>query len=336
MSSSAITGPLLSDVSRSADGSAAAPSWSFQNSPTMGFYRVSANVLGLSTAGVQRMVVDASGRVGIGGTPVAPFEIIRNTTSVSGSDYSNIRLNNQNATGYSGLYFFEGTTQKAGLEVKNDVGALTFATGSTERMRIDASGAISFVTSTNTGSAKAFFIKNAGESGNGRNAFTLDAGNVGNNSSLIAFNKNNGNLWNVFNDTPANNSTDFAIWSSNTGGVTLGSNTATSWSPRSSDIRKKKNFETTQGLAEVLQIEPVKYHFNAEEDSAPKRLGFKAQNLQSLVPEMVFPTGEKAEDGSDYLTITPDYLLPVLVKAIQEQQAMIEDLKAKVAALESK
>ena len=47
-------------------------------------------------------------------------------------------------------------------------------------------------------------------------------------------------------------------------------------------------------------------------------MGFKAQNLLPLIPEMVLTTGDKAPDGSDYLTIIPDYLLPVLVKSIQE------------------
>lgn len=108
------------------------------------------------------------------------------------------------------------------------------------------------------------------------------------------------------------------------------------WTNGSSDVRLKKNFEPTQGLFEILQIEPVKYQFKFEEDSAPKRLGFKAQNIQALIPEMVISNGQKAEDGSDYLTITPDYLLPVLVKAIQEQQAQIEQLKSEVEFLRDK
>jgi hypothetical protein len=107
------------------------------------------------------------------------------------------------------------------------------------------------------------------------------------------------------------------IVANSAGGVYLASG-ATSWTAGSSDVRKKKNFEPSQGLAELLQIEAIKYHFNWEDDNKPKRLGFKAQNLQPLIPEMVTTTGEIAEDGSDYLTITPDYLLPVLVKAIQE------------------
>jgi len=115
---------------------------------------------------------------------------------------------------------------------------------------------------------------------------------------------------------------------SGTGGVKL-TNGATSWSAISSDRRKKKNFEPSQGLAEVLQIEPVKYHFEWDDDSIPKRMGFIAQNIQPLIPEMVSTTREKAPDGSDYLTITPDYILPVLVKAIQELKAQIDELKNK-------
>jgi hypothetical protein len=124
----------------------------------------------------------------------------------------------------------------------------------------------------------------------------------------------------------------YILWSTaagaDNGGVGLAYG-ATSWSPVSSDARTKKNFETTQGLTEILQIEPIKYHLLSDEDDTVKRLGFKAQNLESLIPEMVHKTGKKLEDGSDILTITPDYILPVLVKAIQE-------LSAKVTALETK
>jgi hypothetical protein len=102
----------------------------------------------------------------------------------------------------------------------------------------------------------------------------------------------------------------------------------TTWTNGSSDARKKKNFETTQGLAEVLQIEPIKYHFNEDDDNSKKRLGFKAQNILPLIPEMVLEKDEFAEDGSPYLTVTPDYILPVLVKAIQEQQCTINLLKS--------
>jgi hypothetical protein len=101
------------------------------------------------------------------------------------------------------------------------------------------------------------------------------------------------------------------------GGVKLVKD-ATSWAANTSDERKKKNFEPSQGLEELMKIEALKYHFEWDDDSIPKRMGFKAQNLLPLIPEMVLTTGDKAPDGSDYLTIIPDYLLPVLVKSIQE------------------
>jgi hypothetical protein len=111
-------------------------------------------------------------------------------------------------------------------------------------------------------------------------------------------------------------------------------NGGVSWTNGSSDVRKKKNFEPSQGLAEVLQIEPVKYHFNWDKDEDKKRLGFKAQNILELIPEMVSETGELAEDGTSYLTLTPDYLLPVLVKAIQELKSENDNLKSRLEVLE--
>jgi hypothetical protein len=109
----------------------------------------------------------------------------------------------------------------------------------------------------------------------------------------------------------------------------------TTWTNGSSDVRKKKNFETTQGLVEILQVEPIKYHFNEDDDDSKKRLGFKAQNILPLIPEMVSETGEIAEDGSPYLTITPDYILPVLVKAIQELKAQNDDLQSQINELKA-
>ena len=118
-----------------------------------------------------------------------------------------------------------------------------------------------------------------------------------------------------------------------TNGVRLSAGN-TSWSAYTSDERKKKNFETVPGLEAITQINPVKYHFKTQEDSEAKKLGFTAQNIQPLIPEMVHPNGEKAEDGSDILTIIPDYILPVLVKAIQELKAENDTLKSRIDTLE--
>jgi hypothetical protein len=189
-------------------------------------------------------------------------------------------------------------------------------------MRITSGGSVSI------GSASAAYNFNVyGASGaDGWGAFFGGAGstkggiyigNAGNQYGTLYFDNGNNNVY-----LKQSYVSGCVIVIANTGGAYL-ANGGTSWAPISSDVRKKKNFETTQGLAEVLQIEPIKYHFNEDDNNSIKRIGFKAQNIKPLIPEMVLETGEFAEDGSPYLTITSDYILPVLVKAIQEQQCTI-------------
>lgn len=101
----------------------------------------------------------------------------------------------------------------------------------------------------------------------------------------------------------------------------------TTWTAGSSDARLKRDFAPVPGLDVVRQIEPVAYRFRWETDTAPRRLGFTAQNLRPLIPEMVVEKRELAEDGTPLLTITPDYILPVLVQAIQDLAAEVESLK---------
>ena len=64
--------------------------------------------------------------------------------------------------------------------------------------------------------------------------------------------------------------------------------------------------------------------------------GFLAHEVAKIVPEAAF--GEKDavnEDGKPvYQNIDQSKLVPVLWAAIQEQQAIITDLKARIEALE--
>ena len=189
---------------------------------------------------------------------------------------------------------------------------ITFGTANTERMRISGDGLNTFIGKNATGN------------------FQLSVDGFGN---YVFNNAIGGGYRNYLNYALAT-----YMITSNAGntGMFMGSG-GSSWNTFTSDIRVKKNFEPTQGLLEVLQIEAVKYHMLSDEDNAPKRLGFKAQNLLPLIPEMVTTNPMALDENGDALyTITPDYLLPVLVKAIQEQQAQIEELSNKILALESK
>ena len=102
----------------------------------------------------------------------------------------------------------------------------------------------------------------------------------------------------------------------------------TSWTS-SSDRRLKDDVqEIAYGLDTVKALEPVSYVMN-DRNVEKRELGFIAQDVEGVVDEVV----SVADDG--YYGLNYQGLIPVLTKAIQEQQATIEALTARIAALES-
>jgi hypothetical protein len=116
--------------------------------------------------------------------------------------------------------------------------------------------------------------------------------------------------------------------------IRLGNSTVTTiggqvaWTA-ASDSRIKKNIvNSNYGLATVLKLRPVEYNLISND---LKQVGFIAQEVQKLVPEVV--TGKEGDlNKGEILGITYSNLVPVLTKAIQEQQKQIEDQNAKIAA----
>jgi hypothetical protein len=103
----------------------------------------------------------------------------------------------------------------------------------------------------------------------------------------------------------------------------------------SSDYRLKENVAPMQNaLATVAALKPCTYKWKADGSDGQ---GFIAHELAEVVPDAV--SGEKDavnEDGAiKPQGIDTSFLVATLTAAIQEQQAMIEELKAKVAALEA-
>ena len=130
-----------------------------------------------------------------------------------------------------------------------------------------------------------------------------------------------------------------------------------------SDRKLKKNIENLDNniLTKLKNIKPRSYEYKTEEYSGlpvGKSFGFVAQELEGIFPELVSthimpakpPTPEEIQDEEYGMgmsvsrtqqtetlkTINYMGLIPVLVEAIQEQQAQIEKLEAKLAALEGK
>jgi hypothetical protein len=103
----------------------------------------------------------------------------------------------------------------------------------------------------------------------------------------------------------------------------------------SSDYRLKENVDYDfTALDRVAQLKPARFNFIADEDITVD--GFLAHEVQDIIPEAV--TGEKDavddEGNPDYQGIDQSKLVPLLTKAIQEQQTLIESLTARIETLE--
>ena len=84
-----------------------------------------------------------------------------------------------------------------------------------------------------------------------------------------------------------------------------------------SDRRLKKNIEdTTYGVNTIMQLRPVEYDTRW---TNKHKIGLIAQEVEEVVPEVV--------ERGHYMGVNYTDLIPVLIKAIQEQQVEIEELK---------
>ena len=266
---------------------------------TVALNATGANIITASTNGSERMRIDSSGNVGIGtSSPNARLEV------ATASGASDIRLSVA-GTLYGNIY-----ASSSDLTINSTTAIpLIFGTNNTERMRIDSSGNLLVGTTSSPGSSgigSGFIAEDQG-----RRVLQL-ATNTTASRTLAAFINPNG-----------------AVGSIATSGTTTAYNT-------SSDYRLKENIQPMQNaLATVAQLNPVTYNWKADGSDGQ---GFIAHELQAVVPDCV--TGEKDAVDSDgnpvYQGIDTSFLVATLTKAIQEQQAQIETLTAKVAALEAK
>jgi hypothetical protein len=90
-----------------------------------------------------------------------------------------------------------------------------------------------------------------------------------------------------------------------------------------SDARlKSKVVGIDNGLRKIMQLNPVNYDKKIALDSTAtvNENGFIAQELQKIMPELV----SEGNDKDKLLSVNYMAIIPVLTKAIQEQQALIE------------
>lgn len=203
-------------------------------------------------------------------------------------------------------------------------GFMTFLTDTTERMRITSGGNVGIGTTS-----PAYKLDVTGQARFTSSGISnVSFGVVANAASGIAEGPyinlvNNSNSYQILQQLNGSYNLDF--WSyrggwSNVSRIDGSSGTYTALS----DKNKKKDFEdSTIGLQAILGLNPTLYRMKSDSNETPKQLGFIAQEVEQFIPQAYVE-----QDGFIGLNDRP--IIAALVKAIQEQQAQIEELKAKI------
>jgi hypothetical protein len=99
-----------------------------------------------------------------------------------------------------------------------------------------------------------------------------------------------------------------------------------------SDARYKKNIQPLHyGLEAILSLRPVSYQWKHVSDDK-LNLGLLAQEVEPIVPEAV----TKDENPEHRLALNYDAFIPILIKAVQEQQSLINEQRAENANLKAR
>jgi hypothetical protein len=202
---------------------------------------------------------------------------------------------------------------------------IAFAEGGAESMRIDSSGNVLVGTTTRSNDEKVTINQSA-------NAVGLSIRSNGGPAlgNYESSDTTRSTYWTFGRDNAVTGNYVFAYGGTLRGSISLSTGTYTA----SSDSRLKKHITNiTYGLNEVMAMRPVTYLMNEEADTAKKHLGFIAQEIKAVLDEAV---DDLIDPETQFYMLDKGGLVPVLVKAIQEQQTIINDLKARVEALEAK
>jgi hypothetical protein len=262
------------------------------------------------TSAAERMRITSAGKVGIGVTsPQASLDVIANINSLSNDGIFPLSLGDSTTLGKRMVlgYFPTGGTSNYGYGV---IQSVYTGTAWTDLILQPNGGRVAIggtVTAVTGGSGGTVFAP-AGAYGVTRLLFSS------NNSATVAmlsFDNTNGNVGSI---------------------GTSGSN---AYYATTSDYRLKKNIVPMTGaLDKVAILKPCTYTWKSNNEDSQ---GFIAHELAEICPQAVI--GEKdavdTEGNPVYQSIDTSFLVATLTAAIQEQQAIINDLKSRIETLES-
>jgi hypothetical protein len=310
-----------------AAGAVNTPAYTTNGDTNTGIYFPAADTIAFTEGGAEAMRINSSGNVGIGTS--SPLTAL-NVNGTGGellriSVTSNAGVIQEPALGFAtGVTNTHPAAKISALEfdASDSRASLLFYTrGSnadvapTERMRIASSGNVGI--GTTTASAK-FNVVSSGD---------------------VAYFETSGSTATCSYFKVPGTTAYYALFQ-NSSGTNIGSIRTTDGTTvqynTSSDYRLKDNVVPMTGaLARVASLKPCTYTWKSTGQASQ---GFIAHELQAVVPECV--SGEKDAVDADgkpiHQGVDTSFLVATLTAAIQEQQALITSLTARIAALEAK
>ncbi|MBX7203994.1 MAG: tail fiber domain-containing protein [Bacteroidia bacterium] len=180
--------------------------------------------------------------------------------------------------------------------------------------------------------------------------------NSGNSQNMGCFGyaTNNYNTnYGVAGQADGSNGVNYGVWgyatggSANYAGYFNGNVTVTGTFSNPSDIKLKKNIADLESpLAKIMKLKVKSYEYVIDSTiqlPKGKQFGFIAQDMETLFPELVHVQKQanvsvngEATSMFEYKAINYMGMIPVLTRALQEQQLLIEQLQQRIAALEMK
>jgi len=284
--------------------------------------------LGDATAGskTEVMRINSSGNVGIGTiSPTSPLHI-KSATNV------NVRFDDSGSSSYT---WYMNDAQNLYIPNVQLASTHTFYANGQRKVDIDSSGNVLVgETSSNpyNGLTTAHVFKGASS--------TSGAAPFGIYSSTGTANVPVLNL--LSRDTSTDTSSRFLQFYANVtsatntamGGI-VGNGASNVQFASISDVREKTNIESINGsLDKIKALNPVEFDWIASGEHC--KAGFVAQEVEEVFPEFVVEnmSNEGQEERKGLTGGMTGGIVAHLVKAIQEQQTLIESLTARIAALE--
>jgi len=276
-----------------------------------------------TTNGTERMRIDSSGNVGIGTSTIS-----RGQLQIASAGNVELHLTGSGQTGSGDGMTITANSTEGNIWLREN-GYFRIATNNTERMRILSGGNVCIGTTSAVANAQLNVV---------RGGSNLRIANFENTRNL-----NGDECLRSLLGTNCNNTTSYHYIAS-TGGTdrffVLGNgdvqNTNNSYGAIS-DVKLKENIvNATPKLDDLMQVKVRNYNLIGDDK---KQLGVVAQELEQVFPSMIEEIPDRDEEGNilDTATKSVKYsvFVPMLIKAIQEQQDIIKALETRIQALEN-